>query len=74
MSLKLLGQRSIGQIESLVSLLSIIEVNVNLAATYFCGQEQMGQINFHKKLAKILIFNTHYNKDNDKTQEKKQKQ
>ena len=52
-------------------LLSITEVNVNLAATYFGGQEQMGQINFHKKLAKTLIFNTHYNNDNDKTPEKK---
>ena len=52
-------------------LLSITEVNINLAATYFGGQEQMGQINFHKKLAKILIFNTHYNEDDDKTPEKK---
>ena len=42
--------------------------------TYFGGQEQMGQINFHKKLAKTLIFNTHYNEDDDKTQEKKRKQ
>ena len=55
-------------------LLSIIEVNVNLAATYFSGQQQMGQIDFHKKLAKTLIFNTHYNEDDDKTLEKKQKQ
>ena len=55
-------------------LLSVTEVNINLAATYFCGQEQMGQINFHKKLAKTLIFNTHYNKHDDITPEKKQKQ
>ena len=34
-------------------------MNVNLAATYFSGQEPTGQINFHKKLAKTLIFNTH---------------
>ena len=55
-------------------LLSVTEVKVNLAATYFGGQEQMSQINCCKKLAKTLIFNTHYNKDNDKTPEKKQKQ
>ena len=55
-------------------LLSITKVNVNLAATYFGGQEQTGQINFHKKLAKTLIFNTHCNEDNDKTPENKQKQ
>ena len=56
-------------------LLSITEVNINLAATYFGGQEQTGQINFHKKLAKklakTLIFNTHYNEDEAKTPEKK---
>ena len=52
-------------------LLSVTEVNINLAATYFGGQEQMGQINFCKKLAKTVIFNTHYNKDDDKTPEKK---
>ena len=55
-------------------LLSITEVNVNLAATYFCGHEQTGQINFHKKLAKTLIFSTPYNEDDDKAPEKKQKQ
>ena len=38
------------------------------------GQQQTGQINFHKKLAKTLIFNTHYNEEDDKTLEKKQKQ
>ena len=55
-------------------LLSITKVNINLAATYFGGQELMGQINFRKKLAKTLIFNTHYNEDDEKTPEKKQKQ
>ena len=55
-------------------LLSITEVNVNLAAMYFNGQQQMGQIEFRKLLAKTLIFNTHYNKDNDKMPNKKCKQ
>ena len=55
-------------------LLSITEVNVNLAATYFSDQEPTGQINFRKKLAKTLIFNTHYNEDDDKTPDKKRKQ
>ena len=44
------------------------------AATYFGGQEPTGQINFRKKLAKTLIFNTHYNEDDDKTPDKKRKQ
>ena len=52
-------------------LLSITEVNINLATTYLSGQQQMGQIDFCKKLAKTLIFNTHYNEDDDKTPEKK---
>ena len=39
-------------------LLSVTEVNVILAVTYFGGQEPTGQINFRKKLAKTLIFNT----------------
>ena len=34
----------------------------------------MGQINFRKKLAKTLIFNTHYNEDDEKRPEKKEKQ
>ena len=55
-------------------LLSVTEVNVNLAATYFSGQEPTGQINFHKKLAKTFIFNTHYNEDNAKTTDKERKQ
>ena len=49
-------------------------MNINLAATYFGGQEPTGQINFCKKLAKTLIFNTHYNEDDDKTPDKKRKQ
>ena len=55
-------------------LLSVTEVNINLAATYFGGQEPTGQINFCKELAKTLIFNTHYNEDDDKTPDKKRKQ
>ena len=51
-------------------LLSVTEVNVNLAEMYFSGHQQMGQIDFCKKLAKTLIFNTHYNEDGDKTQER----
>ena len=39
-------------------LLGVTEVNVNLATTYFCGQNQKGQIEFQKLLAKTLIFNT----------------
>ena len=49
-------------------------MNVNLEATYFGGQEPTGQINFRKKLAKTLIFNTHYNEDDNKTPDKKRKQ
>ena len=55
-------------------LLSVTKVNVNLTATYFGGQEPTGQINFCKKLVKTLIFNTHYNEDDDKTPDKKRKQ
>ena len=51
-----------------------MEVNVNLAATYFGGQPQMGQIEFQKLLAKTLIFNSYYNEQTDKTPEKKRKQ
>ena len=46
---------------------SITEVNVNLAATYFSGQPQMGQIELWNLLAKTLIFYTHYNEEKDKT-------
>ena len=55
-------------------LLSVTEVNVNLAAMYFCGQNQMGQVEFCKLLAQNLIYNTHYNEVSDKTPNKKQKQ
>ena len=55
-------------------LLSGTEVNVNLAATYFCGQNQMGQVEFRKLLAQNLIYNTHYNEVSDKTPDKKRKQ
>ena len=51
-----------------------MEVNVNLAATYFGGQPQMGQIKFQKLLATALIFNSYYNEQTDKTPKKKQKQ
>ena len=34
------------------------------------ASSKTGQINFRKKLAKTLIFNTHYNEDDDKTLEK----
>ena len=55
-------------------LLSVTKVNVNLAVTYFSGQEPTGQIKSRKKLAKTLIFNMHYNEDDDKTPDKKRKQ
>ena len=55
-------------------LVSVTEVNINLAVTYFGGQESTGQIRFCKKLAKTLIFNTHYNEVDDKTQDKNRKQ
>ena len=47
-------------------------MNINPAATYFGGQEPTGQINFHKKLAKTLIFNMHYNEHDDKHQIKRE--
>ena len=51
-----------------------MEVNVNLTTTYFCRQNQKGQIEFQKLLAKTLIFNTYYNEEQDKTPDKKRKQ
>ena len=54
-------------------LLGVTEVNVNLAAMYFCGQEPTGQIKFRKLLAKTLIYNTYYKEDDDKTLDKKRK-
>ena len=54
--------------------LGVMEVNVNLATTYFCGQNQKGQIEFQKLLAKTIIFNTYYDEEQDKTPDKKRKQ
>ena len=51
-----------------------MEVNVNLATTYFCRQNQKGQIEFWKLLAKMLIFNTYYDEEQDKTPDKERKQ
>ena len=55
-------------------LLGVTEVSINLAATYFGGQPQMGQIEFWKNLVKTLIFNSYYNEVTDQTPEKKCKQ
>ena len=54
-------------------LLSITKVNMNLAATYFCGQEHMSQIEFHMVLAKTLIYKNHYNEETDEMPDKKHK-
>ena len=48
-------------------LLAVMEVNVNLAMTYFLGQEETGQIVFRSKLAQTLIHNRHYNDEEDMT-------
>ena len=55
-------------------LLGVTEVNINLATTYFCGQNQKGLIEFRKLLAKTLLFNTYYDEEHDKTPDKKRKQ
>ena len=55
-------------------LLAVTKVNVNLAAQYFGGIKQIGQIEFRKLLAKTLIFNSYYDDEIDNTPEKKQKQ
>ena len=55
-------------------LLAVTKVNVNLAAQYFGGIKQIGQIKFRKLLAKTLIFNSYYDDKIDNTPEKKQKQ
>ena len=47
--------------------LAVTEVNVNLAMTYFLGQEVTGQIAFRSKLAHTLIHNRHYNDEEDMT-------
>ena len=54
-------------------LLGVTKENVNLAFMYFCAQEPTGQIKFRKLLAKTLIYNTYYDKDEDKTPDKKWK-
>ena len=54
-------------------LLAVTEVNVNLAAQYFGGMKQVGQIEFRKLLAKTLIFNSYYDDKTDNTPEKKRK-
>ena len=55
-------------------LLAVTEVNINLAAQYFGGMKQIGQIEFRKLLAKTLIFNSYYDDKTNNTPEKKQKQ
>ena len=55
-------------------LLAVTEVNVNLAAQYFGGMKQVGQIEFRKLLAKTLIFNSYDDDETDNTPEKKWKQ
>ena len=50
-------------------LLAVTEVNVNLAMTYFLGQEVTGQIAFRSKLAHTLIHNRHYNEEEDMSPE-----
>ena len=54
-------------------LLGVTEVNVNLAAMYFCGQELTGQIEYRKLLAKTLTYNTYCDEDDDKTPDKQWK-
>ena len=55
-------------------LLAVTKVNVNLAAQYFGGMKQVGQIEFRKLLAKTLIFNSYCDDETDNTPEKKRKQ
>ena len=55
-------------------LLAVTKVNVNLAAQYFGGIKQIGQIKFRKLLAKPLIFNSYYDDEINNTPEKKWKQ
>ena len=55
-------------------LLAVTKVNVNLAAQYFGGMKQVGQIEFRKLLAKTLIFNSYDDDETDNTPEKKWKQ
>ena len=51
-------------------LLSITEINVTLATTYFCEQQQMSQIKFQKLLDKTLIYKNHYNEEIDNMPDK----
>ncbi|KAL7571289.1 hypothetical protein ACA910_008942 [Epithemia clementina (nom. ined.)] len=46
-------------------LLAVTEINVSLAATFFFGQLQLGQIAFRKKLARALIFNEYFDDESD---------
>ena len=46
-------------------------VNMNVTATYFYGQDQMSQIEFHKLFMKTLIYNNHYNEEMDETPDTK---
>ena len=55
-------------------LLSVTKVNVNLAAQYFGGIKQIGQIECRKLLAKTLIFNSYDDDETDNTPEKKWKE
>ena len=55
-------------------LLAVTKVNANLAAQYFGGMKQIGQIKFRKLLAKTLIFNSYYDNETDNSLEKKWKQ
>ena len=55
-------------------LFTVTEVNVNLAAQYFGGIKQIGQIKFRKLLAKTLIFNSCYDDKINNSPEKKWKQ
>ena len=70
---ELFGQQNIGQTMCFFPL-GVTEVNVNLATTYFGRQNQKGQTEFWKLLAKMLIFNTYYDEEQDKTPDKKRKQ
>ena len=52
-------------------LLGVMEVNVNLATTYFCRQNQKGQIEFWKLLVKTLVLNTYYDEEQDNDKKRK---
>ena len=71
---RLFGVPSTGPTMCVSFLLAVTKVNVNLAAQYFGGMKQVGQIEFRKLLAETLIFNSYYDDKTDNTPEKKQKQ